>query len=106
MPKIKVTDQSTGAHNVPVNHDQRTPAQKRRDTIISQRFDGDEQAYIAAQRAQASRGGLNGGRPFRDDPGLATKAVKSRWSRHSKKVGNEAIRADCGEHCEMEEVGE
>ena len=104
MPKIKVTDQSTGAHNVSVNHDQRTPAQKRRDTIISQRFDGDEQAYIAAQRAQASRGGLNGGRPFRDEPGLATKAIRSRWSKHSKKVGNEAIRADCGEHCEMEEL--
>ncbi len=57
MMKIRVNDQSSAAQNIPVNNDPRTPAQKRRDTMINRHYGGDEAAYIAAQRAQASRGG-------------------------------------------------
>lgn len=91
MTKIKVNDQSSAAQSIPVNNDPRTPAQKRRNTMINRHFGGDEQAYIAAQRAQASRGGINGGRPLRDVPGLASKAINTRWEQHRKKVGNEVI---------------
>lgn len=91
MTEIKVNDKSSGAQNIPVNNDPRTPAQKRRDTMINRHFGGDEQAYIAAQRSQGSRGGINGGRPLRDVPGLATRAVNKRWDNHRKKIGNEVI---------------
>ena len=79
--------------HIPVQHDDndgqkidvRTPAQKRRDTIIRTRFNGDEEAYIKAQREQASRGGKNGGRPFRDVKGAAKKAINTRWDKKGGK---------------------
>lgn len=66
---IPIDDQSSGAQEVDV----RTPGQKRRDTILAK----DPDFY----KRIGGKGGDKGGRPFRDIPGLATKAVKSRRDR-------------------------
>lgn len=69
---IKVKDEI----NPPVKIDVRTSGEKRRDSILSK--DPDFYKNIG------KKGGNNGGRPFRDIPGLADKAIAKRWNKNEK----------------------
>jgi general stress protein YciG len=55
-------------------------AAKRRQTMIDRYYGGDEQAYLAAQRQQAARGGANANPDnpanFKNNKKLASKAGK------------------------------
>lgn len=65
------------------SEDDRTPGEKRRDTIMAK----DPNFYKNIGR----EGGKNGGRPFRDIPGMAKKAGHAKWAKVRKLIGNEVI---------------